>query len=134
MPYYQDIDNQLHFLSDADIVDGGLRLLPTGCTAITDADAETIQATQQAVATAAAALLPNPAGFTKAIKTGVGGIIEANALSVAYPLFFSTLQPLDWEDLQALILDAQSKYVITATQYAAIKAAATSFNIPVTLP
>ena len=134
MPYYQDTNNQLHFLSDVDIANSGLSLLPSGCTAITDTAAENLQAAQQATAVAAAALLPNPAAFNAAIKTGVGGIIEANTLSVAYPLFFATIEQQNWTDVQALILDAQSKAVITAEQYAAIKAAAASFNIPVILP
>ncbi len=39
MPYYQDSNGGLHFLSDADIANGGLSLLPVGCSEITDAQA-----------------------------------------------------------------------------------------------
>lgn len=43
MPYYQDTNNELHFLSDVDIANGGLSLLPAGCIAITDAQAGILQ-------------------------------------------------------------------------------------------
>ena len=77
---------------------------------------------------------PSGAGFEQAIKTGVGGIVAANALARAYPLFFAAVQSGQWADVQALILDAQTTGAITPTQYAEFQAAATSFNIPVTLP
>ena len=128
MPYYQDTNNQLHYLSDADIANGGVDLLPTGCVAITDTEATALQAAK------GAALLPNPEGFAQAIKTALGGIVGANALAVPYPLFFAAVQLSDWEGVQALIEDAQAEAVVNAAQYAAIKAAALTNNIPVTLP
>jgi len=75
----------------------------------------------------------NAPGFISACKTAMGGIVGANALMVAYPAFFPAVQSAAWPDVQALILDAQTKGAITATQYAAFKAAATANNIPVTL-
>jgi len=42
--YYKDTQNKLHFLSDEDIAAGGEKLLPVGSVAITDQQAETIQA------------------------------------------------------------------------------------------
>ena len=128
MPYYQDTNNQLHYLSDADIANGGVDLLPTGCVAITDTEATALQAAK------GAALLPNPEGFAQAIKTALCGIVGANALAVPYPLFFAAVQLSDWEGVQALIEDAQAEAVVNAAQYAAIKAAALANNIPVTLP
>lgn len=35
MPYFKDIEYKLHFLSDEDIANGGLALLPEGCVEIT---------------------------------------------------------------------------------------------------
>ena len=78
--------------------------------------------------------MPNPEGFAQAIKTALGGIVGANALAVPYPLFFAAVQLSDWEGVQALIEDAQAEAVVNAAQYAAIKAAALTNNIPVTLP
>jgi hypothetical protein len=91
------------------------------------------QATTTA-AQAAAALLINPDGFAQSVKTAVGGILSANALMIAYPAFFPAIQEGQWADLSTLIIDANTKAVITPAQYAAIKAAAASNNIPVVLP
>lgn len=77
---------------------------------------------------------PNAAGFEQAVKVGVGGVLTANSLAAIYPLFFPAIEKGQWGDLQNLILDAQSKSVITGAQYSAIKAAATQYNIPITLP
>jgi hypothetical protein len=76
---------------------------------------------------------PDPVGFTAAVKAAVGGILAANALMIAYPAFFPAIQSADWADVQALVIDAKAKAVITAAQYTAIKAAAAASNIPVTL-
>ena len=73
-------------------------------------------------------------GFAQAIKAGVGGIVAANALAIVYPLFFSAVELANWPDVQALILDAQTKSVLNQTQYAAFKTAAAAFNIPIELP
>jgi len=108
-------------------------VLPAGCVEITDAEAESIQAAQAAAQAAAQTALPNPTGFAQAVKTGLGGIVAANSIAVAYPLFFAAISSGEWADVQALILDAQSKAVINSTQYANIKAAATANNIPITL-
>ncbi|CAE6838007.1 hypothetical protein [Paraburkholderia nemoris] len=43
MPYYQDSNGGLHYLSDTDIANGGLALLPSGCSEITDAQAAVLQ-------------------------------------------------------------------------------------------
>jgi hypothetical protein len=126
MPYYQDSNNQLHFLSATDIANGGLALLPQGCTAISDAQA-------LANLTALAAAVPNGENFIQSVKTAVGGILAANALMTVYPAFFPAIQQQQWQDVQALIIDAHSKNVINDGQYAAIKAQAATNNIPVTL-
>jgi hypothetical protein len=36
MPYFKDTAGGLHFLSDADIINGGKSLMPTGCVEIPD--------------------------------------------------------------------------------------------------
>lgn len=77
---------------------------------------------------------PDVLGFVTACKVAVGGILGANALSAMYPMFLPAIQSAAWSDVQALILDAQAKGVINATQYAAFKAAATANYIPITLP
>lgn len=76
---------------------------------------------------------PDGLGFAQAIKAGLGGIVAANALAVAYPLFFTAVQIGNWPDVQALIIDAKTKSLLTTQQYSDIKTAATTFNIPVVL-
>lgn len=124
--YFKDTNNGLHFLSDADIEAGGELLLPPGCVQMTDAEAT--------IVIAAMSVSPDPVAFSQAVKSGVGGILAANALMVAYPAFFPAIETGQWNDLATLILDAQSKNVITSAQYAAMKTAAALYNIPVTLP
>lgn len=58
MPHFKTPDNALHFLSDEDIANGGLDLLPLGCVEITDQEAEAIRAAAQAAAEAAAPPAP----------------------------------------------------------------------------
>ena len=132
--YYQDASSNLYFLSTQDIANGGVRLLPVNSVPISDAQATAIQAAQAASAAAAALLLPNPTSFTAAVKSAVGGILGANTLMVAYPAFFPAIQSNDWQGVQDLIIEAQSKSVITPAQYQAIKAAAQATNIPLSLP
>ena len=125
-------DQSLH-----DDMNGAALLLPSwpsGMTQLTDAQVATIAAAAQAAEAAKQAALPNPQGFVQAVKTGLGGIVAANALSVAYPLFFAAVNALEWADVQELILDAQSKAIVNPAQYAELKAAAAQFNIPITLP
>jgi hypothetical protein len=77
---------------------------------------------------------PDPQGFAQAIKVGVGGIVEANALAVAYPLFFDAVSLGNWPDVTALILDAQQKGILSPSQYAEFQAAAQQFNTGMVLP
>lgn len=58
MPNFKSSNNTLHFLSDVDIANGGLDLLPADCAEITDAEAAAIRAAEQATAEAAAAAQP----------------------------------------------------------------------------
>lgn len=43
MPYYKDLSDKLHFLSEADIANGGANYLPEGTVEITDEEAELIR-------------------------------------------------------------------------------------------
>lgn len=53
MPFFKTPANALHFLSDEDIANGGESLLPAGCAAITDAEADQIRAARQPAPSAA---------------------------------------------------------------------------------
>ena len=99
--------------------------MPAGCNQISDAEYE--------ARPIPVVIVPDNAGFIQAVKTGLGGIVAANQLSVAYPLFFAAATSSDWADVQALVIDAQAKSAINSTQYAAIKSAAAANNIPITL-
>lgn len=76
---------------------------------------------------------PNQKEFIKDIQFALGGIINANALAVAYPLFLGAIQNNDWDDVQILIIDAKNKSVITTDQYNSIKLVAAKNNIPISL-
>jgi len=139
MPYYKDTNNNLHFLESATqerndgVIIDNTTILPSGCIEITDTEAQALITANEAAQIAALASLPNPVGFTQAIKSELGGIVAVNTLVVAYPLFFDAVATQQWADVKALIIDAKAKNVVSTIQYAAIKAAATAFNIPITL-
>jgi len=77
---------------------------------------------------------PDPAGFMEAVKAALGGVVGANALARAYPLFLPALQQSNWVDLTALIVDAHTHGLLSDQTYAGFGALATQYNIPVTLP
>lgn len=77
---------------------------------------------------------PNVVGFQNAVKLAVGGIIGANTLATTYPLLSPAIEQEVWADVQALIIDAQTRLIITATQYGDIKNAAATYAIPIVLP
>lgn len=81
----------------------------------------------------AAPTVPDVDGFILAVKAGLGGIVAANALAAKYPLFTLSLRTSEWDDVQALVIDAKNTSAITLEQYNAIKAAAIVANIPITL-
>lgn len=76
---------------------------------------------------------PNLTKFIQDIKIGVGGIINANGLATAYPLFFSAIQLAEWFDVELLITDAFDNAIINTEQFNAIKSAAVENNIPIYL-
>lgn len=127
MGLWKTANNEIH-----DDMDGAALSLPNwprDMTQITDVEADQIRAAQQA------ALPPiiDVDGFTQAVKTGVGGILAANALMIDYPAFFPAIQSGEWNDLHDLIIDAKNKNIITLDQYNIIKSAASQFNIPIIL-
>ena len=74
---------------------------------------------------------PDVAGFVAAIKTEIGIIAAASITGSA--LMFSALQIGEWADASALIDNALTLTQITTAQHAAIKAAALTYNVPLTL-
>ena len=77
---------------------------------------------------------PNRALFITAMTTALGGILAANNYAKAYPLFMPAFDAADWVNASAIIQNALATLVVTPTQYAAIKAAAVTYSIPLTLP
>lgn len=81
MPYYQDSIGGLHFLSNTDIVNGGLALLPSGCTEITDAQATAIQNPPLTTAQQATQLLAAGLAITSTATPALNGIYAVDQLS-----------------------------------------------------
>ena len=74
---------------------------------------------------------PNVSGFASAIKSEIGIVAAASITGSA--LMFSALQIGEWADASALIDNALNIGQITTEQHSAIKAAALTFNVPLTL-
>ena len=129
MPYYIDTNKQLYWLDSEDHE----HALPDGCTAITDEQAQAIHDANDAARAAVVATYTQPTAFAESVKDTLGGIVGISNLPSA-ALFFAAVQTQNWVDTMALIQDAKNKSVITADQYAAIKSAASQFNIPIILP
>jgi hypothetical protein len=89
-------------------------------------------------AAAAQALIPpNIDVFVDQVKAAFGGmaaIIQNDQLVGLANLFFSAVNAEAWADVQAIVIGAHTANKITDTQYAAIKSAAVSNKIPLTLP
>jgi hypothetical protein len=87
MPYFQDTQGGLHFLSDADIFNGQVSLLPSDCIEITDAQADQIQNPPITLAQARAAqltiLTANFAAASVANVTDSNGAIWSGGLQSA---------------------------------------------------
>jgi len=129
MPYYlNNTTNQLYWLD----LEDHEHALPDGCTAITNEQAQAIHDANDAARADVVATYPQPTAFAESVKDALGGIVGISNLPSA-ALFFAAVQTQTWVDTMALIQDAKNKSVISADQYAAIKAAATTFNIPITL-
>ena len=76
----------------------------------------------------------NKSGFVSAMNVSLGGIVAANNYAKLYPLFMPSFDSNDWANASALLVDALNTAAITSTQYAAIKADAATYNIPLSLP
>ena len=129
MPYFQDSNGSIHFLTGMDIASGYEHLLPDGCTPITDAQAEAIQhppITLDTAQTAALSAIDAAAGAARArYITTVAGQAEtylrkedqARAYKLAgYPSTSTVAYPL-------VLAEAQAIYGSTPTS-TQIKAAA----------
>lgn len=84
----------------------------------------------------AATPVPNNGQFELDLMAAVGGLMGTNVViqNGPYPLLFAALEKGNWGDVQTMVIDANTRSIITPAQYTAIKAAATANNIPVTLP
>ena len=76
---------------------------------------------------------PDVEAFMASMKNALGGAVALNTLLRAYPLLITALQLPDYDDAQALLIDAKATAAITATQAVAINSAATTANIPITI-
>ncbi len=77
---------------------------------------------------------PNGAGFEAQLKASVFvDFASRNALAKQYPLFVLAIRDANWADVQAAIVDANSKLLLTAAQYAGIKQAALDNHLPIVL-
>jgi len=83
-----------------------------------------------------AVLAPGPdvPGFISDLKAAMNGIVAANALAKAYPLFYPALDTGQFADAQALIIDAHATGVLSDLQYGAFQQLAAKHHLPITLP
>lgn len=70
MPYFKTPDNALHFLSEEDIANGGMDLLPAGCIEITSAEAEALRSVMAASTTTAPRAVTPVQAFTALDQAG----------------------------------------------------------------
>lgn len=129
MPYYKDINNEIHFLESPDFID----LLPKSCINISSIDADKILIDNKTKKQDILDKQPNASKFIQDIKFNIGGIVEANNLARSYPLYFSAIQTEQWGDVEELTLDAKITKIINPVQYDGIKNAAIANNIPINL-
>jgi hypothetical protein len=123
MKYFKNSKNEVYAYAADGSEDG---FIAVGLVSITQVQADALRMP-------APSAQPDGQGFLQAIKIGLGGIVAVNTLLIAYPAFLSAIQLSEWLDVQSLLIDALSKTAITPIQYAAIKSAAATYNIPVTL-
>lgn len=104
--HFKDENNLLHFLSDDDIANGGMELLPFGCVEITDEEAEYLRA---------AKLENNPiqipqevTRFQARAALYQSGLLEAVEVEIAKPETDIMLK-LAWQD--ALTFKRNSSFV-----------------------
>jgi hypothetical protein len=130
MKHFVDESNQIYAYED-DVPDEGIQ---PGLTAISDTDLVRLEAFKKAASEAAQDLLPNPIRFIDAFKATLGGIVGANTLARAYPLFYPALQARNWEDVAALIIEAHKDKAFSEEQYSELKNLAETNHIPIILP
>jgi phage major head subunit gpT-like protein len=76
MNYFKDTSGAVHALSDADIANGGELLLPPGCVAITDADAQ--------------AIINPPLTLAQAQDDQIAQMYEDYAAAIAQPVAYTS--------------------------------------------
>ena len=133
---YIDAVNILHFLSAQDLENASIYKLPLpdpSWTVATPAQISAVQAALVSASNAEIASLINPIAFSNSVKATFGGIVAASALGALPLYFFAALQLQNWTDVQDIIIHANTAAIITNAQYAEIKAAASTYNIPIQL-
>lgn len=129
MPYFKDDAGNLHYLSDWDIENGGLLLLPSDAVPITDEEAHAIQnppPTDAQIAAANTAKLQQLNQLAAAQKTAltnrIGTLNDAIDLDMAEPeeiaeLPVRTAQLKAWKAYAVLLgrVTAQSGWALTVT-------------------
>ena len=102
--YFKDPKNYLHFLSDEDIANGGMALLPSDCVEITDAEAASIREAQLADVP-----VPVPQEVTRFQARAAlyqSGLLEAVEAEIAKPETAMMLK-LAWQDAQTFKRESQ---------------------------
>ena len=136
MAIWQDTNGSLH-----DDMGGAALTIPTwiqGMVKLTVAQVTAIYTAQATAQATAAALLPNPPPFIKVIKTALGGptgiLVLSPGIQSAISLSLAALSMGEWSDLQAYISSMKTALdAVNTNIYITIKAAATQYNIPITL-
>jgi hypothetical protein len=82
---------------------------------------------------------PDGIGFAQSIKTALGGIQGVAALPVSIQLivqwFYAATQAQNWPDVQAIVTANKAALdAVNTAIYLDVKAAATTYHIPITLP
>lgn len=76
---------------------------------------------------------PDVPAFIDTIKAKIGDILQVNALMRQYPAFYPSIMAGKWNDVQSLVLDAQSNKILSDAQVALFREAFIQHNIPVDL-
>jgi hypothetical protein len=128
MSIWQDAQGDLY--DDDEGAALSLSSWPQGLTIATPAQLSAIAAAQAAVIAAQVNLV----GFETGLQSLFGGTVGWNTVLTKYPLIARALATSNWANIQALILDAHAKSIITPAQYSSIQGLVISNNIPITLP
>lgn len=107
MNFYRDILNRVHALSDLDIANGGLFLLPSGCIQITQAEADAL-------------LAPSAAQIRATFQSSAQVALDKTDLVAIRCLKAGVAFPADWQtyvtDLRNIVNGTDTISTILPTQ------------------